>query len=217
MQPFKRHRGKIVVLNRANIDTDQIIPKQFLKFTGATGYGEYLFYDWRYDQAGNLRSDFLLNQSAYRDASILVAGNNFGCGSSREHAVWALRDFGIRVVIAPWKEENGERIPAFADIFRNNAIRNGLLTIELSPQEVSRIVDSVSRRPGLEATVDLSAERVTLHDEPEVVFEFSIPPSDKKMLLEGLDAVALTLEDLPAIEEFEKRHDVQWYGPGDDD
>jgi len=214
MQPFVRHRGIVAVIFRANIDTDQIIPKQFLKSVKRTGYGENLFYDWRYDREGKPRPDFLLNRDPFRRATILVAGNNFGCGSSREHAVWALLQFGFRVVVAPWKEEGGAKIPAFADIFRGNAVRNGLLTVELGPGEVEEIVREAESQVPLEATVDLEQQQVILHSTPERIYRFDIAENEKRVLLEGLDPIALTLRDLPEIERFEKQHDVQLYGSG---
>ncbi|RKX32256.1 MAG: 3-isopropylmalate dehydratase small subunit [Verrucomicrobia bacterium] len=210
MQPFVKYRGKLAVLYRANIDTDQIIPKQFLKSVRRTGYGQNLFFEWRYDANGRPDPAFVLNRPEYRDAGILVAGNNFGCGSSREHAVWALMQFGFRVVVAPWKEESpGKRIPGFADIFRSNSIRNGLLPIELSTDEVEWIVAQDREHGPLEATVELVSQTITVYGIPENTFHFEIALDDKQMLLEGLDPIGLTLKNLADIERFEQRHNVQ--------
>ncbi|HIE11331.1 MAG TPA: 3-isopropylmalate dehydratase small subunit [Kiritimatiellae bacterium] len=210
MQPFVKCRGKLAVLYRANIDTDQIIPKQFLKSVARTGYGENLFFEWRYDASGRPDPSFVLNRPEYDKATILVAGNNFGCGSSREHAVWALMQFGFRAVVAPWKEESpGKRIPAFADIFRSNSTRNGLLTIELTTDEVQWLVSQDRKYGPLEATVDLVSQTITVQGTPRETFHFEIPPDDKKMLLQGLDHIDTTLKDLGEIERFERKHNVQ--------
>ena len=209
MEAFTKHRGLVAVLDRSNIDTDQIIPKQFLKAVTRTGFGEGLFFDWRYGPDGAPDGAFELNQKRFAGASILVAGNNFGCGSSREHAVWALYQYGFKAVIAPRQERNGETVPAFADIFRNNAVRNGLATVELSRDEVDRIVAAVEAQPGLEATVDLEAQRVVLHDSGETTFSFTYDPAAREYLLRGLDEIGLTLEHESAIAAFEKKHDVQ--------
>src|SRR3989338_1077257 len=136
MEAFKSHRGIIATLDRSNVDTDQIIPKQFLKSIKRTGFEHNLFYDWRFLPDGKPNPAFELNQDSFKNASILVTRNNFGCGSSREHAVWAIQQYGFKAVIAPWKEINGSRIPAFADIFRSNSTKNGLLTVELKEAEV---------------------------------------------------------------------------------
>jgi len=207
MEPFTRHRGKIAVLNRANIDTDQIIPKQFLKSVTRTGFGENLFYDWRYLPDGSPNPDFELNQKRFADASILVTGNNFGCGSSREHAVWALCQYGFRVIIAPWAEREGMGIPGFADIFRNNAVRNGLLTVELAPDQVARIIELTEANEGLEATVDLAEQVVVVETDPAERFSFEYDPAAKERLLKGLDEIAYTLTFEDAIKAFEEKHD----------
>lgn len=210
MQPFTIHRGLIATLDRANVDTDQIIPKQFLKSIRRTGFGEALFFDWRYLPDGKPNPDFSLNQPRFKGASILVVRNNFGCGSSREHAVWAVMQYGFRAVIAPWVERDGLRIPGFADIFRNNSRQNGLLTVELREPEVQAIFDAADRFPGLEATIDLPKQRVVLHvPEAEESFHFDIDPSAKEHLIRGLDEIGLTLQMLEDIERFEKSHDVQ--------
>jgi 3-isopropylmalate/(R)-2-methylmalate dehydratase small subunit len=175
-------------LNRANIDTDQIIPKQFLKRIERTGYGEFLFYDWRQNP------DFEINHPRHQGAEILVTGKNFGCGSSREHAVWALADFGFRAVIAP----------SFADIFRNNCVKNGLLTIVLKPEEVAAIFAAIKRNDGYSLKVDLAEQKVS--DDFGWSATFEIDEFPKKCLLEGLDDIALTLAHEPEIAAYEKMH-----------
>ena len=150
MRPFTRHSGKVVAINLANIDTDQIIPKQFLKRIERTGYGQFLFYDWRFDADGSEKADFPLNHIKFKDASILVTGANFGCGSSREHAPWSILDHGFRVVIAP----------SFADIFHNNSLKNGLLPIILSDDTVAKLIAASISQSGLELTIDLEEQSV---------------------------------------------------------
>jgi 3-isopropylmalate/(R)-2-methylmalate dehydratase small subunit len=212
MEPFSTHRGLIAILDRANVDTDAIIPKQFLKSIKRTGFGESLFFDWRYLPDGEPDPNFVLNQPRYRGASILAVRNNFGCGSSREHAVWAVMQYGFKAVIAPRQTIGGALIPGFADIFRNNAVKNGLLTVELDAHEVDKIFEMVERNKGLEATIDLDEQRVVLHLPEELAFHFDIDPVVKKHLRHGLDDIALTLEHETAIAEFERRHDVQMAG-----
>ena len=212
MTPFKSHRGLVAVLDRANVDTDQIIPKQFLKSIVRTGFGKHLFHDWRYLPDGTPNLDFPLNAPRFKGASILVAHNNFGCGSSREHAVWAIQQDGFRAVIAPWQQRGSMRVPAFADIFRNNSAKNALLTIELSEPEVEEIIQMVDRYPGLEATVNLEHQRVTLHLAEEISFHFEIDAATKERLIHGLDDIGLTLKQEAAIHAFEARHDPQRYG-----
>ena len=210
MKPFKSHRGRLATLDRANIDTDQIIPKQFLKSIARTGFGPHLFHDWRYLPDGAPDQAFALNQPRFTGASILVARNNFGCGSSREHAVWAIQQAGFEAVIAPWQDRGGTRVPAFADIFRNNSMKNALLTVELAEPEAEEIFQMVDRYPGLEATVDLDRQRVTLHLPEEIDFRFEIDPAVKARLLHGLDDIGLTLQHEDAIHTFESKHDPQW-------
>lgn len=205
MEPFKSHRGKIATLDRANVDTDQIIAKQFLKSIKRTGYGESLFFDWRYLPDGKPNPDFELNQPKFQSSTILVARNNFGCGSSREHAVWALTQYGIKAVIAPRQGD----IPAFADIFHNNSVKNGLLNVELKESEVEEIFQMVERYEGLEATVNLEEQRVTLHLPEEISFHFEIDPAIKNHLIRGLDEIGLTLQHAGEISTFEKSHDAQ--------
>ena len=194
MQPFRKHSGRVAPLHRANIDTDQIIPKQFLKRIERTGFGEFLFYDWRRTKDGSPDPEFPLNQPRYAGASILVAGKNFGCGSSREHAVWALSDFGFRVVIAP----------SFADIFANNSVKNGFLTVQLSEHQVGEIVSRAEQNSNYQLTVDLEKYQVT--DTTGFSADFAIDPFTRHCLLEGLDEVGLTLQHEAAISTYEARN-----------
>lgn len=207
MEAFTSHRGKLATLDRANVDTDQIIPKQFLKSIRRTGYGENLFFDWRYLPDGKPDPAFELNQHRFHSASILVTRNNFGCGSSREHAVWALTQYGLKTILAPRREN----IPAFADIFHNNSVKNGLLNVELKESEIEEIFQMVSRYEGLEATVNLEEQRVTLHLPEEISFHFEIDPSIKEHLIRGLDEIGLSLHHEKEISVFEKSHRTQVY------
>jgi 3-isopropylmalate/(R)-2-methylmalate dehydratase small subunit len=194
MQPFKKFTGLVAPMDRPNVDTDQVIPKQFLKAVVRSGLGKGLFYDWR----GQPDKGYLLDQPRFTGASILVARANFGCGSSREHAVWALADFGFKAVIAP----------SFADIFRNNSLKNGLLPIILKPEEVDAIFAALKQREGYSLTVDLAAQRVA--DQFGWSARFEIEPFAKKCLLEGLDDVALTLLHEGEISAYEKTHPVPY-------
>ena len=180
MKAFKKHTGIVATLNRSNVDTDAIIPKQFLKSISRSGYGPNLFFDWRYKPDGSLDPDFELNHPRFKGRSILVTRNNFGCGSSREHAVWALAQDGYEVIIAPWKEINGERVNAFADIFRTNAVKNGVLVVELSEAEVNLIFEHLETNEGLQATADLIEQQVVLDDADKTVIKFTIEPGDKE-------------------------------------
>lgn len=213
MKPFRSHRGLIATLDRANVDTDQIIPKQFLKSIARTGFGKHLFHDWRYLSDGKPNPEFPLNLPRFHGASILVARNNFGCGSSREHAVWAIQQHGFYAVIAPWQTRGESKVAAFADIFRNNCAKNALLTVELAVTEVEEIFQMVDRFPGLEGTVDLEHQRVTLHMQEEISFHFDIDASTKERLINGLDDIGLTLKYEVDIKTFEGRHDPQLYPP----
>jgi 3-isopropylmalate/(R)-2-methylmalate dehydratase small subunit len=208
MEAFTTHTGIVATLNRSNVDTDQIIPKQFLKSILRIGYGPSAFFDWRYDQNGGPVPDFELNHPRFEGRSILVTRNNFGCGSSREHAVWALSQDGYRVVIAPWKTINNERVPGFADIFRSNSVKNGLLTIELAEEEVDRIFKMVDETQGLQATVDLPAQTVMLHAPEPVTFSFEIDASSKERLVGGLDDIDISLGYEADISRFEEKHDL---------
>jgi len=196
MQPFRKHTGRVVPLHRTNVDTDQIIPKQFLKRIEKTGFGEFLFNDWRRLADGALNPDFPLNQSRYSGASILLAGKNFGCGSSREHAVWALADFGFRAVIAP----------SFADIFANNCVKNGVLTVVLPENEVDRIARRAAEASAYQLTIDL--ENRTVEDGEGLAAQFQIDEFTRHCLLEGLDDIGLTLQHEPEISAYEARHPV---------
>ena len=208
MEPFTSHTGIVATLNRSNVDTDQIIPKQFLKSIKRTGYGPNAFFDWRYKDNGEPEPDFELNQPRFDGRSILVVGNNFGCGSSREHAVWALFQDGYRVIISPWKQNKGGRVPGFADIFRSNSVKNGLLTVELPSEEVDRIFDLVSANEGLQATVDLTSQSITFLAPEPAVFHFDIDEGSKERLMGGLDDIALTLKYEEDISSFESRHNT---------
>jgi 3-isopropylmalate/(R)-2-methylmalate dehydratase small subunit len=194
VQPFRTHKGRVAPLYRANVDTDQIIPKQFLKRIERTGFGEFLFYDWRRGSDGKPDSAFLLNDPRYAGASVLVVGKNFGCGSSREHAVWALEDFGFRVVVAP----------SFADIFANNCAKNGVLTVVLREDKAGEIARRAGELPNYEITVDL--ERCKVHDEHGFSAGFQIDEFTRHCLLEGLDDIGLTLQHESEILDYEARH-----------
>lgn len=193
MKKFNTHIGLAVILDRANIDTDQIIPKQFLCKVDRHGFGIHLFHDWRYkDDAGTqFNSKFNLNYARYKGASILLTKENFGCGSSREHAPWALMDFGFRVIIAP----------SFADIFYANSINNGLLVVRLKASAVQQLMDEVTLQEGANIKVDLQALEVT--STSGAIFSFTLSASDRNDLLKGLDAIAVTLTDLDAILRYE--------------
>ena len=196
MQPFRVHTGKVAPLHRANIDTDQIIPKQFLKRIERTGFGEFLFYDWRHSPEGRPDPAFPINQPRYAGASVLVAGKNFGCGSSREHAVWALEDFGFRAVIAP----------SFADIFANNCGKNGVLAVVLREEEVGEIVRRAEKLAEYRVTVDLEQRRV--HDAHRFSATFEIDEFTRHCLLNGLDDIGLTLQHEAEIAAYELRHPI---------
>jgi 3-isopropylmalate/(R)-2-methylmalate dehydratase small subunit len=187
------HTGLVAPLMRSNVDTDQIIPKQFLKRIERTGFGPFLFFDWRFDESGNPRPEFVLNQPRYQGASILVAGKNFGCGSSREHAPWAIEDFGFRVVIAP----------TFADIFYNNSRNSGVLAIKTSQENVDAIAARTEKNPGYQLTVDL--ERKLISDGQGLAFDFEIDAFTRRCFLEGLDDIGLTLRHEDAIRAYEQR------------
>ncbi|MGM0462926.1 MAG: 3-isopropylmalate dehydratase small subunit [Fibrobacterota bacterium] len=207
MRPFTTHRGIVAPLNRANVDTDQIIPKQFLKSVKRTGFGPSAFFDWRYDKEGELNPNWEYNQHRYYHRSILVTRNNFGCGSSREHAVWALAQDGLRAIIAPYRGEGDQRIPGFADIFKNNCAKNGLVTVELSEDEVEEIFQAVYAQEGLEATVDLPEQILIVHTAQEdKKYRFEYDSSDKDKLVRGLDDIEETLQYEDSITEFEKHH-----------
>lgn len=211
MKPYTTHTGIVATLNRANVDTDAIIPKQFLKSIKRTGYGPNAFFDWRYSASGESDTEFELNQPRFEGRSILATRNNFGCGSSREHAVWALVQDGYRVIIAPWKEAGGQHLPAFADIFRINATKNGLLVIELSENEVDAIFKLVDEHTGLQAAVDLEKQQVVFQGTAPMAFNFDIDPGAKEQLIKGLDDIDQTLQYVSDITRFEKEYDL--YAP----
>src|SRR5882724_7416512 len=193
MKPFRVHKGKVAPLERANIDTDQIIPKQFLKRIERTGFGEFLFYDWRRTSDGRLDPAFSLNQPRYSGSSVLVTGKNFGSGSSREHAVWALENYGFRAVIAP----------SFADIFYNNCFKNGVLPIKLTEDQVEQLFQRATKG-GYNLTIDLNTCRIT--DSQGLSLPFQVDESRRHCLLNGLDDIALTLHHADKIEAYERSH-----------
>ncbi|MEN3333239.1 MAG: 3-isopropylmalate/(R)-2-methylmalate dehydratase small subunit [Blastocatellia bacterium] len=191
MEPFKRHTGLVATLDRVNVDTDQIIPKQFLKRIERSGFGQFLFYDWRFNADGSLNAEFELNEPRFAGASILLARANFGCGSSREHAPWALHDYGFRAIIAP----------SYADIFYNNCFKNGLLPVQLAEADITRLFEAARAIPGYELTIDL--ERQWLVDDWGNKFGFAVEPFRRECLLKGLDDIGMTLEHEDAITEYE--------------
>jgi 3-isopropylmalate/(R)-2-methylmalate dehydratase small subunit len=193
MNPFRIHTGRVALLDRANVDTDQIIPKQFLKRIERTGFGEFLFNDWRYLPDGTPDPSFSLNDPRYSGASILITGKNFGCGSSREHAPWALADYGFRVIVAP----------SFADIFANNCLKNGLLTVVLTEKEILELGRRAREIEGYQATVDLEECRIT--DPDGFSASFAIDEFQRHCLLNGLDDIGLTLQHESEISAYENR------------
>ncbi|MBT8045642.1 MAG: 3-isopropylmalate dehydratase small subunit [Pontiella sp.] len=205
MDKFETFTGVVCAVERANIDTDALIPKEHLKSIKRTGFGPALFSDWRYNADGSDNAEFILNHPKTKGASILVGRNNFGCGSSREHAVWAVAQQGFKVVIAP----NEGEIPGFADIFRNNCAKNGILTIQLSSEQVDQIFSMASADEPLEATVNLEKQQVSFKD---AVFTFEIEPAVKEKLLQGLDDIAESLMYEADITRFEATHDAQLIG-----
>ena len=194
MKPFTVHRGRVAPLDRVNVDTDQIIPKQFLKRIEKTGFGQFLFYDWRFGAEGKKNPDFVLHDPRYQGATVLVAGKNFGCGSSREHAVWALADFGFRAVISS----------SFADIFANNSTKNGFLTVRLRDDEVARVMTRAREIENYELTIDL--ENCEVRDDQEFRAKFPIDEFIRRCLLNGLDDIGLTLQHETEIAAYESRH-----------
>ena len=191
MKPFTVHTGLVASLDRVNVDTDQIIPKQFLKRIERTGFGEALFFDWRFNADGSPNPDFELNQSRFQGASVLLARDNFGCGSSREHAPWALNDYGFISVIAP----------SFADIFYNNCFKNGMLPIKLSAEQVEELFQRTKTNEGYRITIDLEQEVIT--DNAGLRLEFKIDPFRRECLLKGLDDIGLTLQHTDKISAYE--------------
>ena len=203
MEKFKTFTGIVAGVDRANIDTDAIIPKEYLKSIKRTGFGAALFSDWRYNNDGSDNPSFVLNKPETSGAQVLVARNNFGCGSSREHAVWAVQQYGFKVVIAPRQDD----VPAFADIFRGNCGKNGLLTIEMTSAQVDEIFKILEKTPGVKATVNLEAQTVTVHAAGgDKVYPFSADPVLRNKLLNGLDDIAQTLQYADDIAAYEARH-----------
>lgn len=195
MEPINIVKSVIAPLDRKNVDTDQIISKEFLKRIERTGFGKYLFYHWRYDENGNEIPDFVLNKPEYKEAKILVAQDNFGCGSSREHAPWAILDYGFRVIIAP----------SFADIFHNNCFKNGILPVKLKEEEVDEILEKGLQKP---YTVEVNLTEQTVTGEDGVVYHFNIDPYYKEMLLNGWDEIALTFKYEDEIKAYEEKRVV---------
>ncbi|MBL0691092.1 MAG: 3-isopropylmalate dehydratase small subunit [SAR324 cluster bacterium] len=200
MEPFIKHQGSVVAMERVNIDTDQIIPKQFLKKLSKIGFGKYLFFDWRFLEDGGLNPDFILNKPKHQGASILVAGDNFGCGSSREHAPWALLDYGIRVIIST----------SFADIFSNNCYKNGILPIVVKEELLEKLFAQAKRPASVEFMINL--EQQSLSDADGVISKFNIEARQKEFLLKGLDDIKWTLQFKDKISTFENRQkvDLPW-------
>ena len=198
MEPFVSLNAKLAPLNRVNVDTDQIIPKQFLKRVERTGFGQFLFNDWRFNSDGSENPEFILNRQEYGGAEILVSGRNFGSGSSREHAPWALQDYGFKCIIAP----------SFGDIFFSNCFQNGVLPVFLPEDVVTEIIANSEKDPEYRINIDLESQRVWDENE-EVVAEFTIEPFRRHCLLNGLDDIGLTLEDETDISDFESARSSQ--------
>ncbi len=196
MKPFTLHHGRAIPLDRVNVDTDQIIPKQFLKRIERTGFGEFLFYDWRRTTDGKQNEKFVLDEPRYKGATVLIAGRNFGCGSSREHAVWALSDFGFRAVISS----------SFADIFANNSTKNGFLTVRLNEEEVATLMRNAGQIENYAVTIDL--ERNEVRDDQGFLAKFPMDAFVRHCLLHGLDDIGLTLQHEPEIAAYESLHPV---------
>ncbi len=196
MQAFTIHTGVVAPLARMNIDTDAIIPKQFLKRIERSGFGRYLFFEWRFEESGAEIPEFVLNREPYRHASILLAQANFGCGSSREHAPWALNDFGIQAILAP----------SFADIFYNNCFKNGMLPIRLPEEVIQDLFVRVDAHPGYQLTIDLNARSIAGTD--GFSCRFDVDEDRRQFLLQGLDEIGLTLKKEEAISEYEVRHGI---------
>jgi 3-isopropylmalate/(R)-2-methylmalate dehydratase small subunit len=193
MQPFSQHAGMVMPMDRVNVDTDQMVPKQFLKALTKEGFGRILFYDWRYLAGETPNPEFVLNFPRYKGASVLLARANFGCGSSREHAPWGVKDYGFRVILAP----------SYADIFYNNCFKNGVLPVQVSPEDLEKLFDDAERGANATLTIDLAKQEIRGPDGG--VIKFEIDPHRKHCLLEGLDDIGLTLIEAPAIEAFEKK------------
>jgi 3-isopropylmalate/(R)-2-methylmalate dehydratase small subunit len=196
MKAFTKHKGRVVLMDRTNVDTDQIIPKQFLKRIERTGFGEFLFWDWARNSDGSINNAFELNQPEAKGATVLVTRRNFGCGSSREHAPWALEDWGLRVIIAP----------SFADIFYNNCFKNSMLPIVLSEEQVEDLFQRAAKYPNYTLTADLVSR--TLSDDHGLSLKFDVEGFRRHCLLHGLDDIGLTLEHENKIAEYERLHGI---------
>jgi len=194
MEAFKQHTGLVGPVDRVNVDTDAIIPKQFLKRIERTGFGQFLFFEWRFDEQGNVNPSFDLNKPRYQGASILISRANFGCGSSREHAPWAILDYGFRVVIAP----------SFADIFYNNCFKNGILPVRLSEEQVEELFRRTNAQEGYKLTVDLENKRIS--DDAGLAIDFELDEHRRQFLLQGLDDIGLTLQHAELIVAYEQKH-----------
>jgi len=213
MQPFTTHTGLVAPIDRVNVDTDQMVPKQFLKALTREGFGRILFYDWRYLQPGERPNpDFVLNFPRYKGASVLLARANFGCGSSREHAPWGVKDYGFRAIIAP----------SYADIFYNNCFKNGILPAILTEEQVDELFKRTEKEEGYSLSLDLPNQAIS--DKHGIVYKFEIAPARKEVLLQGLDDIGQSLEHAAAIDTYEKSHaatatmydtvDVKYYSNG---
>jgi len=195
VKPFITHSGLVLPLDKVNVDTDQMVPKQFLKALTREGFGRILFYDWRYTQPGEKpKPDFILNKPEYKGASVLLTRANFGCGSSREHAPWAIGDYGFRVILAP----------SYADIFYNNCFKNGILPAELTEAQIEELFERAGKEKGYSLSIDLPNQ--TVSDNHGLVYKFEIAPSRKEVLLKGLDDIGTSMQHVAAIDAFEKSH-----------
>ncbi|WP_166239500.1 3-isopropylmalate dehydratase small subunit [Paenibacillus turpanensis] len=197
MEAFKQLTGLVAPVDRVNVDTDAIIPKQFLKRIERTGFGQFLFFEWRFDEQGNVNPNFEMNKDRYQGASVLISRANFGCGSSREHAPWAILDYGFRVVIAP----------SFADIFYNNCFKNGILPIKLSEEQVEELFQRTAKQEGYQLSVDLEKKQIT--DEQGLSISFDLDEHRRQFLLQGLDDIGLTLQHEDKIAAYEEKRNQQ--------
>ncbi|GAA4857458.1 3-isopropylmalate dehydratase small subunit [Paenibacillus vulneris] len=194
MEAFSKHTGLVGPVDRVNVDTDAIIPKQFLKRIERSGFGQFLFFEWRFDKQGEVIKEFSLNQPRYQGASVLISRANFGCGSSREHAPWAIQDYGFKVIIAP----------SYADIFYNNCFKNGILPIKLSEEQVEELFQRTAKTEGYKLTVDLENKKIT--DDQGLSIDFDLDEHRRQFLLQGLDDIGLTLQHADAIAAYEEAH-----------
>ena len=200
MEPYNKHESVAALMNRSNVDTDQIIPKQFLKKVERSGFGKHLFHDWRFNEDGSDNADFELNKASFKDAKVLVVGDNFGCGSSREHAPWAIADYGFNTIISS----------SYADIFYNNCFKNSILPIITDKNQLARLMDEISANEGVRFIVDL--ENQELNTPAGNGFKFEVDPYRKNNLLKGLDDIGLTLQHTDEIDQYEKKNkqDFPW-------